>query len=176
MTLWIKNSAKRESFLKAIVAEGTSTHSSCRTPLFNVCITRWVENIDAWERFSLAHSFLIKMFEAIQFGNNAYPQFNDGWLPQDKQNALAFMNALESFEFIYSMITLYRSLSYLKEAVVKLQGKNKDIVSGVSIIMQCCHELMKLREDVDGYSQRIFGHAVRIAETSGISVSIPRVA
>ena len=50
------------------------------------------------------------------------------------------MNALESF--------VYHSLSYLKEAVVKLQGKNRDIVSGVSVVIQCCGELKKLREDV----------------------------
>ena len=29
----------------------------------NVCITRWVENIDGWERFSLVHPFLIEMCE-----------------------------------------------------------------------------------------------------------------
>ena len=50
------------------------------------------------------------------------------------------------------MITVYRCLSYLKEAVVKLQGKNKDIVSGVPIVMQCCWELEKLREDINDYS------------------------
>lgn len=65
ITLWVKNSPKREGLLKAIVAEGTSSHPSSRTPLFNVCITRWVENIDGWERFSSAHPFLIKMFEAF---------------------------------------------------------------------------------------------------------------
>ena len=66
------------------------------------------------------------------------------------------MNALESFEFIYCLITLYLSMSYLKEAVVKLQGKNRNIVSGAAIVMQCCGELKKLTEDVDNYSQQNF--------------------
>ena len=176
VTLWVKKSAKRERLFKAIVTKGIRSHPSSRRPLFNVCITRWVENKDGWERFSLAHPFMIKMFEAIQFGNSEYPQYNDGWLPEDKQNALAFMNALESFEFIYCLITLYRSMSYLKEAVVKLQGKNRDIVSGVSIVMQCCGELKKLRENVDNYSHLIFQHGMRNADQSGISVSMPRVA
>ena len=39
------------------------------------------------------------------------------------------------FEFVYSMVTLFRSLLYHKEAVVNLHGKNKDIVSGVSTVM-----------------------------------------
>ena len=59
-----------------------------------------------------------------------------------KQNVLAFVHTLE---FIYCLITFYRSMSYLKETVVKLQGKNRDIVSGVSIVMQCCGELKKLK-------------------------------
>ncbi len=29
--------------------------------LLNVCVTRWVENIDGWERFSQYPPFLIEM-------------------------------------------------------------------------------------------------------------------
>ena len=60
-----------------------------------------------------------------------------------QKNALAYMKALESFEFIYSLVTLFRSLLYLKEAMVKLQSINKDIVSGVVTVMECCNELKK---------------------------------
>ena len=70
VTLWVKKSAKRDVFIKAIVTKGISSQSSSRTPLFNVCITRWVENIDGCKRFSLAHPFMIKMFEAIQLENS----------------------------------------------------------------------------------------------------------
>ena len=42
LTLWIKASAKREGLLKMICFSGTQSTSS----LLNVCITRWVENID----------------------------------------------------------------------------------------------------------------------------------
>ena len=42
--------------------------------------------------------------------------------------------------------------------------------------MQCCGELKKLREYVDNCSQRIFQHGMRIADQSGISVSMPRIA
>ena len=47
------------------------------------------------------------------------------------------------FEFVYSMVTHSRSLLYLKQAVINLQGKIKDIVSGVSTVMQCCEDLKK---------------------------------
>ena len=85
------------------------------------------------------------------------------------------MKALESFEFIYVLITLQRSLLYLKEATVKLQGQNQDIVYGVTTIQRCFTELKTLRADIDLYSHRIFEHSCRVAERSGITVTMPRV-
>ena len=81
-----------------------------------------------------------------------FPLYSDGsWSPEDKNVLAIYMKALESFEFVYFMITLQHSLCYLKEAVVKIQDKDKDIVPGVSTIMQSCDDPRKLR-DVDTYS------------------------
>ena len=45
-----KLSPMREGFLKAIVHKGIQSGIvSSRNPILNVCITRWVENIDGWE-------------------------------------------------------------------------------------------------------------------------------
>ena len=104
----------------------------------------------------MAHPFLVKMFEVILYGGSDFPLFNDGWSSEDKQNALAYMKKLESFEFVYSMVILSRSLLFLKQAVVNLQGKNKDIVSGVSTVMQCCEDLKKVRERILGLIPSVF--------------------
>ena len=48
-------------------------------------------------------------------------------------------------------------------------------MSGVHSVMECCRELKGMRNDVGGFSNRIFQHNSRIAEISGISVSMPRV-
>ena len=72
-------------------------------------------------------------------------------------------------------MTLSRSLLYLKEAVVKIQGKSKDIVSGVLTVMECCSELKRVREDIENYSQRSFEHSSEIAEKSNVAISMPRV-
>ena len=174
LTLWIKASAKREGLLKAIYQKGIQSASS-RAPLLNVCITRWVENIDGWERFSLSHPFLVGMCEVIIYGDSDYEMYNEGWSVQDKRNAQAHLNALESFEFVYTLVTLQRSLLYLKEAVVKLQGQSQDIESGVALIEQCSKEIQSLRDNVDDYAHRIFEHSCRLAERSQIAVSMPRV-
>ena len=82
------------------------------------------------------------------------------------------MKCLESFEFIYCMTIISRSLIYLKETIVKIQGMEMDIVGGVSSAMECCETI---RKNVDSFSQRIFDHSKQIAEASEITVSMPRI-
>ena len=115
------------------------------------------------------------MCGVILYGDPGFPLYNDNWSPEGKRNALAYLKALESFEFIYTMMTLSRSLLYLKEAVVKIQGKSKDIVSGVLTVMECCSELKRVREDIENYSQHSFEHSSGIAEKSNVAISMPRV-
>ncbi len=158
-TWWVKVSHKRAGLLKAVVDSQVQTTS--RVPLLNTCITRWVENIEGWERFSLAHPFLIKMCEVILYGDSNFPLYSDGsWTAEDKKNALAHMKALECFEFVFCLITLQRSLFYLKEGAVKIQATDNDIVSGVTTVMESCADLKKLRENVEDYSQRIFKNQI----------------
>ena len=88
--------------------------------------------------------------------------YNDGWNPEDKRNALAHLKVFESFEFVYVLVTLQRSLLYLKEAAVRLQGENQDIVSGYACVEQCCSDLRELRANVDDYADRIFQHSSRL--------------
>ena len=144
VTNCIKYSPKWEALLKAITGQGT--YPSSRQTLLNICIARWVESTDGWERFSLAHPLLAKMFEVILYGSSDFLYtVVDG---HQRINELAYLMKPESSEFVYSMVTLFQSLLYLNEAVVNLQGKNKDIVSGVSTGMQCCEELKKKVREV----------------------------
>ena len=69
-TIWVKYSPKREALLKAIAGE--CIYPASRQTLLNICITCWVENIDGWEHFSLAHPFLVNMFEVILYGSSDF--------------------------------------------------------------------------------------------------------
>ncbi len=133
-----------------------------------------MENIDGWERFTQYHPFLIELCEVVLYGNSEFSSFNDSWSVEDKKNALAHLKALESFEFVYSLVTLFRSLSYMKEAAVKLQGKSQDLVSGMGKIEQCSKELEREREDIDNFSEQLFRHASRLAQQSDIPIIKPR--
>ena len=118
MTFWIKYSPKREGLLKCVhehrIMEGASSN---RNSILNVCVTRWIENIDGWETFSLSHHFLVEMLEIIINGNREFQMYNDGWTPEDKRNALAHLKAIE---FVYVISTLQRFFLYFKEAIVAL--------------------------------------------------------
>ena len=71
MTLWVKASPKREGLLRAIYQKGVQEGiASSRVHFLNVCITRWVENIDGWERFTLCHPFLVHWCEVIPYGDD----------------------------------------------------------------------------------------------------------
>ena len=176
ITIWIKSSPKREELLKAVYHKGIQCGAvQSRLPLLNVCITRWVENIDGWERFALSHPFLLHMCEVIIYGDDNFELFNDNWNADDKRNAMAYLKILESFEFIFCLVALQRSLYYLKEVAVKLQGKNQDIVSGVAHVEEASKNLNSLREKADDYTHRILEHSSRIAAKSNIAISMPRV-
>ena len=125
ITIWIKSSPNREELLKVVYHKGIQHRAvQSRFPLLNICITHWVENIDGWERFSLSHPFLLHMCEVIIYGDDNFELFNDNWTADDKRNAMAYLKILESFEFIFCLVALQRSLYYLKEVAVKLQGKS----------------------------------------------------
>lgn len=81
--------------------------------LLNVCITRTVENIDGCKEFSLTHLFLVTMCKVImQYNYSEYEIYNEGWSVEDKGNAQVHLNALLSFEFVYTLVTLQHSLLY----------------------------------------------------------------
>jgi len=98
----------------------------------------------------LCHPFLIQLCEAIIYGTSeeSFKEYSSGWTQEDKNSALAHLKTIENFEFIYVLVTLQRSLLYLKEASAKLQGVNQNIISGLNLIDRCCSELKSLRRNV----------------------------
>lgn len=67
--LFFRNSAKREALLQNVVQTGNPEHdSSKRSPLLNLCKTRWVERHIAYRHFYQAYTYIIKAFEIIAMG------------------------------------------------------------------------------------------------------------
>lgn len=111
------------------------------------------------------------------YGDQAYPQFSD-WSAEDKRNAMAHLKAMESFEFVYCLVALQRTLLYFREPAVQLQSHSSDIASAVALVTQKLKEVQSLRSSegqLASYSGRVFQHASRIAEQSNIKISTPRI-
>ena len=116
------------------------------------------------------------MCEVIIYGDDNYDPYSEGWTAEDKQNALAHLRMLESFNFIYALATLQRTLLYLREAAVNLQGVKEDIASGVALVHNCLDELKRLRcADIEQYSEQIFQHSSQVAAKSGVTPCTPRM-
>ena len=143
LTHWLKASPK-QGFLKAIVRKGIQNSVGVtHNPILNVYITQWVENIDGWECFCLCHPTLVQFCEVIIYGTveEGFEDYSNVWTSDDKKDALVYFKLNESFEFMYVLVTLQRCLLHIKEALVKLQGKEQDITSELNLIEQCCSEL-----------------------------------
>ena len=84
------------------------------------------------------------MCEAMIYGDPAYPQFSD-WSAEDKRNAMAYLKAMESFEFVYCLIALQRTLLYFPEPAVQLQSHLSDNVSAVALVTLTLKEVKSLR-------------------------------
>ena len=54
------------------------------------------------------------MCEVIVYGDNEFKLYNDNLTAEDKGNSMAHLKALETFEFLYALITIQRSLMCLK--------------------------------------------------------------
>ena len=178
ITLWIRASPKRESLLKQVCGRHIQSGTTHRSPLLNVCITRWVENIDGWERFMQCHPFIIEMCGVMMFGSEHYPTFSNGFSAEDQKNALAYLKSLETFSFIYSMVALYRVLSYFREPMKTLQGISQDLSSDLRLIKDCQKELVTIRNNTDelsSFSDRVCSHSCRIASQSDITPDMPRI-
>jgi len=85
------------------------------------------------------------------------------------------LKALESYEFLYTLVALQRSLMYFREPAVKLQGEHQDLAAGITQVEKCTKELKRLRRDVCEFSSRIYAHACTIARKCDIAISTPRI-
>ena len=79
------------------------------------------------------------------------------------------------YSYVYVLVTLQHSLLHIEEASIKLQGKEQEITSGLSLIEQCCSELKASRQKVLEYSPYIYACSSNLAEKSKLSISMPRM-
>ena len=97
-----------------------------------MCRTRWAPRHTAYTRFYQAYPYVIAALENISCGDNhemCGDEYQDAtWDRKSKNDAVALLASLASFDFIVSFLVLYEFLSHLSGVTVKLQGQSIDII------------------------------------------------
>ena len=117
------------------------------------CKTRWSERDISYERFYLAMPLTAESLEII---NGTHPEFHtfekhytNGWDVHSKREATNHLNALTKFEFIISIISLYRLLHPIAGLTKKLQGRSIDVIEAYANASSCVDDMKFMRENIE---------------------------
>ena len=137
--------------------------------LKDLCRTRWVERIDALDRFKNLHSSLVSCFEAILAEGSQH------WSPDSLTDSSTLLLAISTTEFLSALVITSSSLSYLMALTKSLQSEAKDIVQAVSEIDNLVSVLQDLREKVDESHDQWFTEVEHMSTAIGTQPSLPRL-
>jgi len=95
--------------------------------------SRWAARHTAYTHFFYqAYPYVIAALENISCGANhemCGDEYQDAtWDRKSKDDAVAMLASLATFDFIVSFLVLYEFLSHLSGVTVKLQGQSIDII------------------------------------------------
>lgn len=137
--------------------------------LKDLCRTRWVERIDALDRFKKLHSSLVSCFETIS------DEGSSSWTPDSTTDASTLLLAISTTDFLSALVIASSSLSYLMALTKSLQSEAKDIVEAVTEICNLKAVLQDLRDNVEDYHDQWFSKVEQMCTLIGTEPSLPRV-
>ena len=158
---------KRQSKLEEAI-QNTQPESKVHK-LKDLCRTRWVERIDAIDRFSDLHPSIVSCFESIA------SEGSTKWTPDSLTDANTLLLAISTTDFISALVIANKCLSYLLALTRSLQAEAKDIVQAVSEIDNLMSVLLDVRENVETHHSTWFTEVEKKCEAVGTEPSLPRL-
>lgn len=137
--------------------------------LKDLCRTRWVERIDALDRFKKLIPSLVACFQTI------CAEGSRGWSPDSLTDASTLLLAISTTEFLSALVVTSSSLGYLMALTKSLQSEAKDIILAVSEVNNIVDVLKDLRENVDENHDRWFAEVATLCTCIGTEPSLPRL-
>ena len=156
---------KRQLLLEQMVKKHLKNYS--HTKLINPCETRWILRIDALERF-------MDMYIPISEAMRTIRDNVDGNWDDCSADAFTYFFALQSFEFIMTLIIARMLLCYTRSATIQLQSSHLDFIEGLKQVDITMKTLRTVRDCIDAYHSSWFNDALKIAERMNASVVAPR--
>lgn len=137
--------------------------------LKDLCRTRWVERIDALDRFRKLLPCIVRCFEAIS------DEGPSKWSREALTDAYTLCIAITATDFMSALVITSSCLGYLMALTKSLQSEAKEIVEAVSEINTCMSVFEDLRNNVDMYHDVWFGEVDKLAIAVGTELSLPRL-
>lgn len=164
VSIFFSAHSKRQRKLEEAI-EQTQAGSAVKK-LKDLCCTRWVERIDALDRFKKLHSSLISCFETISAEGSRC------WTPDSLTDASTLLLAISITDFLSALVITNSSLSYLMALTKSLESEAKDIVEAVSEIGNLTSVLQDLQDNVDRYHDEWFAEVEQMCTAVGTEPSL----
>ena len=167
VSLFFSAHPKRQRKLEEAIVE-TQPQSSVQK-LKDLCRTRWIERIDALDRFKKLHPSIVACMETIS------SEGRSKWSPDSVTDANTLLLAITTTQFVSSLVIAANCLQYLLGLTRSLQAEAKDIVEAVAEINNLVATLKNVRSNVDKYHSEWFSEVERMCSSIGTTPSMPRL-
>ena len=132
---------KRQRKLEEAI-ETTQPESSVRK-LKDLCRTRWIERIDALDRFQELHPSIVACMDSIS------SEGSRKWSPDSLTDSCALLLAITTTDFLSALVISNACLKYLLALTRSLQAEAKDIIQAFSEINLVKAALSDVRDNID---------------------------
>ena len=105
--MFIKDS-KKMKLLEEVVKQ--NPRYSSQIVIFNVCLTRWVENLDEYNHFLLTYPYIKEALEEVF---EKYLNMPD-WDNESRRRVVNFLARISNFEFCVVFTTIVKSTFYFQ--------------------------------------------------------------
>lgn len=167
LALFFSNSPKRQRKLEQVI--GDAMPDSRKEKLVDLCRTRWVEKIQAFETFALLFKPVIDCLGQIT-------EDKATWDSKAVIEASGLLSNMSCGSFLTAFIVTQECLQYLKPLTVKLQKVAQDVSSAYKEVADITQCIKDLRDTVDKAFHVWFQKARTMAQTLGVTIEKPRVA
>ena len=115
------------TLLNEVVRKQNETYGN-RKVVFDICVTRWVENLDGYNMMLHTLPYIIEAFEVIALGFHIdeYPDWTQ-WDQESRSRASTLIASMGNFQLIITLTIIVNILDIIKGPTIKIQGRSLDL-------------------------------------------------
>ena len=127
MCMMFVRGSKKMSLLRDVVKENPHFLEHQR-PIFDICFTRWVKNLDGYNMFLIVYPFITEALEvmALKLHLEKYPEWPK-FDQESRSRANRVLVSLRNSCFLIVLTIMVKALSYIKRPMKKIQGRSLDL-------------------------------------------------